>query len=289
MDLINAPWLGSLLGLLGVSFALYQIFKSRGPKLSSQYIGQALIRGDSSDLPGGLQIIYEEQPVSNLSVTQVALWNRGSSSIRGSDIVASDPLAISFGNGAEILKADVVKLTRPAINVSAEPDKASRSRMLITFEFLDPEDGALLKIWHTGPDPKPKLVGTIVGVPKGAEDLGRMPPRYSVSAIKRRSSGDPVLDAPLLLASMMYSRPLTVPLASTFLGMGGFTFLLSAPWLEIPLEPAAWWALLIGAVLYSFTGIYGVWGLRRRFPTSIAPDELRADPHQESGQGPSEA
>jgi hypothetical protein len=51
-------------------------------------------------------------------------------------------------------------------------DKGDRSNEIISsFEWLDPGDGALVKVLHTG-EKGPRVDGTLRGVPRGVVDLG---------------------------------------------------------------------------------------------------------------------
>lgn len=276
MEIVNAPWIGTVLGVIGISFAIYQIFRSRGPKISFQYIGQSIIKGESTDLPGGLKVIFEDRVLDNLSLTQLVFWNRGSSSVRRSDIVEDDPVRVSFGDGAKIVKVDVQKTTRAAIQfdtlvVVGEPDT-----VLIRFLFLDEQDGALLKIWHTGTETAPTFSGTIVGAPRGVEDLGRMPPRYPRKSVRARSSSDPLETAAIRTASILYGGPIAAPTIAMIMGLAGIMFILSSPSIGVTVSSTNWWAITAGAALYFFTGFIGFWAMRRRYPASIEPDELGA-------------
>lgn len=277
MNIMNAPWLGTILGVLGIGFALYQIFKTRGPKLSAQYLGQTLIEGDSSDLPGGLKIVFEDRVLTNLSLSQVVIWNSGSASVRGVDIVGQDPLLITFGDNAQIIKVDVAKMTRPSIDVRPAFDHTKPTAVLIEFEFLDQRDGALLKIWHTSLETVPNFSGTVVGVPKGIENRGRMFPRYSAKAA-RRAGGDAFRSSAITMTSLLYSRPLVPSILVTVFGLAGLGWVLGAPILGFfPLASELWWPVLVIAAGYTALGLAGILTLRRRYPGTIAPDELGAD------------
>ena len=274
MDIVNAPWLGTALGVIGLGFAFFQIFKARGAKLYYQYIGQNIINGGSSDLPGGLQIRFEDKILQNLSVSQIIIWNGGSASVRGTDLIASDPLSMKFGKEAEVIKLSVEKTTRPALVISSVVNEKSNTFIDLGFNFLDRDDGFLLKVWHTGLSTKPIVRGTIVGVPEGLLSLGRIPPRYSAKSIKGRSISDPFHEAALLIASIMFSRGFA-PIGATVIGLFGFSILSYEKLTGDTLLDGSKLLLTVVSALYLCTGLAGVWIFRRRYPSILTPDELK--------------
>jgi hypothetical protein len=58
--------------------------------------------------------------------------------------------------------------------VAADPTKANR--IVLSFDYLNPGDGAVFELLHTDKKPYPVVVGTIRGVPNGVRDWGRIVP-----------------------------------------------------------------------------------------------------------------
>lgn len=271
-SIINAPWVGTALGVLGIAFALYQIFKSRGARLYYQFIGQNILNGGSNDVPGGLEVVYENKKLQNLSLSQIILWNGGSASVRGDDLIDSDPLSIKFGDDAEIVKFSIEKFTRKAIspNLLLSEDQVS---ILIGFEFLDQNDGFLIKVWHTAINSKPIVSGTVVGVPTGLQSLGRIPPRYSRKTVKERSVSDPLSHSLMLMSSiMLYSK--FAPIAAMVIGVAGCGAMGYEYLTEEHIFDGSRIPLAIFTGIYLFSGIFGIWVFRRRFPSILTPEEL---------------
>jgi len=164
-----------------------------GPRPTFQFHSRRLIGKQEQELPAEIDILFDKQPVPRLTSSRVVFWNSGNSTIHGSAIVQSDPLRLELEDGG-ILKAHVIKATRPVINfaVSAEPTTA---RAAFTFDFLDPEDGAVIELLHTSEKRDPEVLGTVRGVPKGIAAWGDyssgidpfLPSRTS-SAVRRVST-----------------------------------------------------------------------------------------------------
>jgi hypothetical protein len=108
-----------------------------------------LIEGYSTRL-SDLQVLYKGDEVENLSVSRVVLWNTGSDTINASDIADANPLRIlATANGVIILDAKLVATnnssSRPSVDVL--PDRKSA---LLSFDYLDKDQGAVIQVIHTG-------------------------------------------------------------------------------------------------------------------------------------------
>lgn len=177
MDLLgffNQGWVGSSIGILGVLFAAYQILRRLDARPVYQYTGQKLISSAGGLLPNEVVVSFNNAAVPRLSLTHIIFWNKGRSTIRGSDIAEDHPLVFFF-NGGEVLKAEIVKTTRQAINASVTKIPNHESAVGLKFSFLDPQDGVAIKVLHTSNDTAPVFTGTIMGIPKGVKSLGKYP------------------------------------------------------------------------------------------------------------------
>ncbi|GED13760.1 hypothetical protein [Aneurinibacillus migulanus] len=97
-----------------------------------------------------LEITCKGEPVSNLTVTKIMIWNKGNQTIDKSDITEKAPLRINISDGFEILVHTKIFEKDPVNNftIREAPDK---SHLLIDFDYLDKNDGATIQLFHTAP------------------------------------------------------------------------------------------------------------------------------------------
>ena len=134
--------------------------------------------------PSEITVQYRENPIPRLTSSTVWMWNSGKKTVRGADIVAHDPLQLHFGG--EILDVRIKKVSRGVLRIAADTPEEIGGIVRCGFEFLDPGDGGVLEVLHTGPAKEPKYTGTIVGLPKGLLDCGSA---WGSSAASRRERG----------------------------------------------------------------------------------------------------
>ena len=98
----------------------------------------------------GLQITYYGYPVESLSVTRLAVWNAGNEPIRRSDLPASDRPVIYGAGGIKIFETAVIETSAAANNVGLTLVDHPIVGSAIGFDFLDPGDGAVFSVVHSG-------------------------------------------------------------------------------------------------------------------------------------------
>jgi hypothetical protein len=103
----------------------------------------------------------------NLSHTYVAFWNNGSATIEKSAIVKDDQIRVVYPAGVAIVDSHIVQTSRDVIQFSCTVTK-EKNTAILSFEFLDEDDGAVIGLLHTGSlDADAQVLGTI----KGAKHL----------------------------------------------------------------------------------------------------------------------
>lgn len=109
----------------------------------------------------------------------MAIWNAGTQTIRRPDIPEGDPLRIVSKSGASIIRSKLLESSREANRVSLSSISSSEIPD-VSFEFLDPGDGLLVEVTHTGLKiDQIALVGSVMGgrVVRTAAD-----PEYTVTS-----------------------------------------------------------------------------------------------------------
>jgi hypothetical protein len=179
-ELLNPGWVSSLVGLAGLVAAIL-IYRASlvGARPVYQLRALRLLGPDEKALPEEVEVRFKGQAVDRLTKTHIVFWNSGKALVRGSDIVKDDLLRCEFSEGSRVLEARVLKVTPPTNKFGAETDSNVPSKVVLTFDYLDPNDGAVVEILHTDTKRYPDIKGTVRGVPKGIVDWGRIPPLRS--------------------------------------------------------------------------------------------------------------
>jgi hypothetical protein len=122
---------------------------------------------------GSIKILFNNFDVPRVVVTRLAVWNVGNTTVDGSQLATSAPLAFSVEAGASILALQVVRATDDA-NKCRLRITEDLTRAFIKFDYLNEQDGALFQVTHTSAENTAKLTGSIKGVAKGVEDWGNL-------------------------------------------------------------------------------------------------------------------
>lgn len=230
-----------------------------------QYRRYQLIGSDRSLFPQEVRIFFDDVEVERLSTLTAFVWNAGAETIRGSDVVQSDPIRVVFSEGTQLLRARVVRITREvnAVEIAINHEIGSVD---VFFDFLDPGDGVAIEVLHSGNRPAALLVGTVRGLPAGVRSVGPIPTEQG----------------PMRLPLIGRSR--TIAAVGTILGLGLAGMAGFAPWLSQylpaffdssaagrPTQPE-WWMVGVG-LLYAAPFLALGWVRRRRFP-AILDDQL---------------
>ncbi|MFE0805041.1 hypothetical protein [Streptomyces sp. NPDC058812] len=122
--------------------------------------------------------IYHESPsgresVGRLYIHYLSLVNLGHEPIRREDIAPGNPLRIKM-SGGRILALSLESVTRDVIHfkVSAPSDSSEGDVTAdISFDYLDFQDGGLIRIISTAPLSSLEATGDVVGMPTGVSPM----------------------------------------------------------------------------------------------------------------------
>lgn len=168
-----------------------------------------------------VEILYRGQRVENLSLSKLALWNRGNDTINATDIAPTDPLKIVLSDSYKLLAAEIIYVKTKANNFSILQD-LEKGEIKIDFDYFHTNEGVMIQIYHTGKSNNDvNLVGTIKGVNK----IPRIAPTeiyftYSFSFVRLIEStlphyitkGPEVIQWIAAFVVAMIIFPITVPL-----------------------------------------------------------------------------
>ena len=243
---LNHGWVGTTVGFLGIISGLFLYWRSKiGGIVAIQSNDVSMIGRDDSVFPSELVIRYRNDVVPQITSSTVWIWNAGRKTIRGDAAVPSDPLRLEFAG--EILNIATIRATRGAIGI--ECVVSAPSSIECRFDFLEPGDGGVFEILHSGDDQAPSCAGTLIGVRKGPQYWGRAWGAYS------------------------WNIPSRLFLLSLFgMGLGWVVHWLvndtlpdgSVSKVELPI----WLGNIFWLTMIGFSS-YGLWKMRRRAPPAL--------------------
>lgn len=168
-------WVSLIVGIMASAIiAIVAHFISKAePSIAYQSAHQTVIGNYSNKFEGKeLKLYFNDELVEQVSKTQIAMWNQGAKTVKGSDIVAKDPIRIVSPEGSKILAFSIISSTREINGCKLEMNNDSLEEILLAFDYLDRRDGVVIEIIHTGGKLKPVPHGNIKGMPKGIRNKG---------------------------------------------------------------------------------------------------------------------
>ncbi len=274
IDFLSKPWVGALLGIAGIVAAIYFYFRSRGvSQLSFQHDGVSLLGASNAAFPEEVEIKFSGEMVNKISAERFVLWNSGNTTIGGSQIVSSDPLCVRLSGDGKLLKTNLIKVSREvnAINVNKKNDNIAE----ISFDYLDPNDGILFEIIHSGNRSELELIGTLRGLPQGLKDLGR------ADWYRNRNLSKSSLKI-IYSVTMMWT--MTV-FAFLFLLFGLYRPVIAKKYpkyfqQKIDDNSKPEWAAVVLGSIYTALPLFLIWVKRKRYPTPLDSDDNQSIPQK---------
>ena len=202
-EFLSPGWVGTVIGIVGIiiAIALAFFFASR-PKISTQANTLDLV-GPNAVLPHEIEFVFRGKKVPQVTLSKIAIWNSGNTTIKGDQIVDSDPLRILVSEG-NVLETKILHRTREVNDFSLALDPLTDNQIKCRFDYLDVGDGALIQIIHTGTD-KVSVIGTLRGIPKGVLQVGNPYKKKSHKADKLSRFQAKVLSLISLLFGIIFS------------------------------------------------------------------------------------
>lgn len=161
-------WLAIVFLAIGglISWFITRYYYSRGEKRRAPTFvirpeRELLATSKLASLPE-FSVTHKGAPVGTDGITEVQIyfWNSGTLPILHTDVL--EPFAIEFPG--KILSSSLLKLSRDVIRLRLSPVD---QRLDLTFELLEPGDGATLQIVYDGaPNATVLFSGVCVGAPK---------------------------------------------------------------------------------------------------------------------------
>jgi len=175
--------IGTIIGIIGIVLAVIFYFKSKPvSRINYQTSNLKIIGNISLKLPTDFEVTLSGEKIESLYKSQVIIWNGGTTTLYGKDIVEEEPLRVVFDKDTIIFNVAVVGESRKANKFNATVDDANKDVVKLSLDYLNRNDGVLLEILHTESTVDPKVIGELKGLSNGIKGKGKVdyvgaPPR----------------------------------------------------------------------------------------------------------------
>ncbi|WP_165235860.1 hypothetical protein [Aquisphaera insulae] len=153
-SIIQNPWFaisGWIIGAISVVATVITYVMSKREKRLVYCVTSSMIMSNLQSRLPSLRITYEGhgEPVTDLTVSRMVIWNAGKDTIKREDTVKNSPLTILCKRGVHVLDVDVHSVSSIASNIDVKLNR-DKTAIHLSFLFLEHDDGVSLQIVHTG-------------------------------------------------------------------------------------------------------------------------------------------
>lgn len=147
------PWVGlfgTIFSILGVTIAIYIYLSMKTERKLTYYIHPVKAIVLKSGKASCLRVLYDNREIkTDVTTTQVAIWNRGRKSIRTGDILSG--VKILTEPRVPILEATIRKYSRSIIEFSLDKSDFAEGEVPISWKILEQNDGVVIQLTYAGP------------------------------------------------------------------------------------------------------------------------------------------
>jgi len=151
-----------IIAVFGILIALYYGRKIK--KLVFNIKSTNLIRSYENIIPQ-ITVLYKDLPIPNLTVARVAIWNFGNDVINQIDVPKLDQIKLTLNNPFQFLETAVNFTSKVSNNFAIQVSEA-KNELVITFDFIEQNDGLTLTLFHTGNSTDLIVKGAVKGADK---------------------------------------------------------------------------------------------------------------------------
>ncbi len=148
-SLTTDPISNLLFFVIGVIITILLFFIGSRERKPTYAIKSFNIVESFSNIVKSMKMLYEDEQIENLTVTKIAILNRGRKSIRREDVSTSEPIQIHISEGYKILDAKFISIIEKANQFNIRLTK-DRSHFIVDFEYMDKDQGVVIQMFHTG-------------------------------------------------------------------------------------------------------------------------------------------
>ena len=217
-------------------------------------------------LPEYAEMSYEGREVERLTKATIVLWNKGTDALRGEDIVESDPIRLSIGEGGTYLDVEIECMSDESNGCAAAERPENRHEVELRYEYLNPGEGMRVTVLHDGVCAEPKVLGRAKGLAAGPESLGVVESGTAVMRLRTVNRRGLVIRWAVSMV-LLFGVAIAVFVALSALAV-------ALP--EFVADPRAIVVVTLvvsGSVMFWLTPVPGGGGVRRRFPRALGGSE----------------
>lgn len=164
-ELMYNPYAWLILSLIAIVSAIlsivFYIKGNRVKKINYCKSTYNIIRNINNEIQG-LKIYYDENLIENLSISKIIIWNSGNTKIEESDFASTIPFVIEANENCKILNSSILSVSEDANSFYLDYNE-EKNMILIHFEYVDPKQGLVVQILHTGSSENLCLAGKVKG------------------------------------------------------------------------------------------------------------------------------
>ncbi len=167
IEWLKLNWLTILFGITSFIEGIWIYIISTRKKSVSYFNKHYQIIGENIKKFDKLVITYDGVELTSFAITTLSFWNSGTETLRNNDLPKVSPLSITINKDNSFLEGPIIiKQSNVANNISLNMS-ADKKLVLINFDFIDKNDGFIVKLYHTGISKDSIFVsGNIIGVKK---------------------------------------------------------------------------------------------------------------------------
>src|ERR1039458_5177605 len=150
----TVPSLDRILGIVGVVLAVVGLvaawyfyraaLPTRIPTFLVDPVRATLV--DRSDSASDITILYKGHTIGPraVNVVRIYFWNSGNTPIMKADVLQT--LSVEVTGESEILDTKILQVSRTLTGVAFAPQTGALNEAAVTFDLLEPDDGAALQV-----------------------------------------------------------------------------------------------------------------------------------------------
>jgi hypothetical protein len=154
--------IGTIASIIGLLLAIYFYLKGKQVRKLVYHVNPAKAVVVRAGQASKLKVSFNERAIkSDVTASQIALWNQGNQSIKPNDILK--PIIINVTN-SPILEASIRKMSRDIIDIELAEQEYEQGLIGVSWKILEHNDGGVIQvIYEGGTDAQITVDGVIEG------------------------------------------------------------------------------------------------------------------------------
>jgi hypothetical protein len=144
--------IGLLIGGISIILAFFFYFKSK-KKIQIKFLTKDLnLLSNGIKKNEEIKFLFKNKEVDTLTISKIVIWNTGTETINKEDIPDKAPLVVLTTDKIIFYDVQLLDVSDRTNNVSIESD-FEKTAIKINFDYIDSNQGFILKITHSGIQP----------------------------------------------------------------------------------------------------------------------------------------